>query len=267
MALNQAQLIAVPGGPDVIGAVSQGANVTITNGVVSTPVSAVTQLTAGTNITLTPSSGVGDVTVSLTVVPAGTNFPAGTVMPFKQATAPLNWTKLTTTDDGTLRIVSGAGGGTGGSVNYTSAFTSWTPSVSANFSYSGSTNTDNTNLTPTGIADIAGGRGIVGDTTLNLAQFGAHSHLINQANRDNAGGQHSLTSGGNYSLQTTRNTDGFGGNQGHNHSFNGATLDFAGNQSSHSHSLNYSGSNNFGVTMNAINLGVVYVDLILCSRN
>jgi hypothetical protein len=266
MALNQAQLIAVPGGPDVIGAVSQGANVTITNGIVSTPVSAVTQLNAGTNITLTPSSGVGDVTVSLTVVPAGTNFPAGTVMPFRQATAPLNWTKLTSTDDGTLRIVAGTGGGTGGSVNYTSAFTSWTPNVSANFSYSGSTSTDDANLTPSGFADIGQGRGIVNFVSLSLGQFGVHSHIIIGANLDGRGGD-SLPTGGNYNILTGRNTDTLGQNEGHTHNFNGANLEFSGTQSSHRHNFNYSGSNNFGVTMNALNFGVAYVDFILCSRN
>jgi hypothetical protein len=267
MALNQAQLIAVPGGPDVIGAVSQGTNVTITNGVVSAPTSAVTQLTAGTNITLSPPTGIGDVTVSLTVVPAGANFAAGTVMPFKQTTAPLNWTKLTTTDNGTLRIVSGTGGSTGGSVNFTSAFTSWTPGItSGNFSYSSSTNTDNANLTPTGFGDIGSGRGVVNNTTLSLGQYGIHSHTATSGCKD-GGGNQGLNTGGSYDLLSNQTSDNFGGNGSHQHNFNGANLNFSGQQSSHSHSFNYSGSSNFSISMNAINLGVTYVDLILCSRN
>lgn len=43
-----------------------------------------------------------------------TLIPAATVMLFFQAAAPVGWTKLTTQNDRALRIVSGAGGGTGG---------------------------------------------------------------------------------------------------------------------------------------------------------
>ena len=41
--------------------------------------------------------------------------PSGTVMLFYQAAAPLGWTKQTTHNDKALRVVSGAGGGAGGS--------------------------------------------------------------------------------------------------------------------------------------------------------
>jgi len=44
----------------------------------------------------------------------GTNFPAGTIMLFCQASAPTGWTKITTQNDKTLRIISGATGGTAG---------------------------------------------------------------------------------------------------------------------------------------------------------
>lgn len=41
--------------------------------------------------------------------------PAGTLMPFPQATAPTGWTLDTTHNDKMLRVVSGSGGGTAGS--------------------------------------------------------------------------------------------------------------------------------------------------------
>lgn len=44
----------------------------------------------------------------------GNLMPSGTVMVFGQASAPSGWTKIATTNDRMLRIVSGAGGGTGG---------------------------------------------------------------------------------------------------------------------------------------------------------
>ena len=40
--------------------------------------------------------------------------PSGTVMSFFQASAPTGWTQVTTSDNAMLRVVSGTGGGTGG---------------------------------------------------------------------------------------------------------------------------------------------------------
>jgi hypothetical protein len=51
-------------------------------------------------------------------------FGSGTSLIFPQASAPTGWTKVTTANDYALRIVSGTGGGTGGSVNFTTAFAS-----------------------------------------------------------------------------------------------------------------------------------------------
>jgi hypothetical protein len=47
----------------------------------------------------------------------GTLIPAGTVMCFFQAAAPTGWTQVTTQNDRVLRVVSSAGGGSGGSIN------------------------------------------------------------------------------------------------------------------------------------------------------
>lgn len=48
-------------------------------------------------------------------------FAAGTTMLFLQAAAPTGWTKSTTHNDKALRIVSGSGGGSGGSVAFSTA--------------------------------------------------------------------------------------------------------------------------------------------------
>ncbi|SEK64387.1 hypothetical protein [Nitrosovibrio tenuis] len=50
--------------------------------------------------------------------------PSGTVMSFFQAAAPTGWTQVTAHNDKALRIVSGTGGGSGGSVAFTTAFAS-----------------------------------------------------------------------------------------------------------------------------------------------
>ena len=45
-----------------------------------------------------------------------TVIPAGTVMPFYQAAAPAGWTQVTTQNDKVFRVVSGTGGGAGGTI-------------------------------------------------------------------------------------------------------------------------------------------------------
>lgn len=48
-------------------------------------------------------------------------FASATALPFFQAAAPTGWTKSVANDNAAIRIVSGAGGGTGGSANFTTA--------------------------------------------------------------------------------------------------------------------------------------------------
>ena len=50
--------------------------------------------------------------------------PSGTVVVFYQSSAPTGWTKSTSHDNKASRVVSGTGGGSGGSNNFTTAFNS-----------------------------------------------------------------------------------------------------------------------------------------------
>ncbi len=88
---------------------------------------------AGGWVVSNPSSGPNNLLV-----------PSGTAMLFVQATAPAGWTKKTDNDNKALRIVSGAGGGVGGSVAFTDAFVNYAP--------------------------------VVGGTALTTAQLPSHSH-------------------------------------------------------------------------------------------
>lgn len=73
MALNKAQLMASPDGPGsvpgAVGAVKAGQGISISSeGVISSTVDVgVTKLTAGNNIVISPSTGVGDLTISADV--------------------------------------------------------------------------------------------------------------------------------------------------------------------------------------------------------
>ena len=80
------------------------------------------------------------------------SFPKGTRLLFHQAAAPTGWTKQTTVNDAALRVVSGTtGGGTGGSLAFSSLF-----AAGKAVALSGS----------------------VGATTLTLAQLASHTHPI-----------------------------------------------------------------------------------------
>jgi hypothetical protein len=65
---------------------------------------------------------------------SGTGFAAGTTLLFYQASAPTGWTQVTTHNNKALRVVSSTGGGSGGSVAFTTAFASQTPAGSVSVS-------------------------------------------------------------------------------------------------------------------------------------
>jgi hypothetical protein len=81
--------------------------------------------------------------------------PQSSVSIFYQAAAPTGWSKSTTHNDKTLRVVSGTGGGSGGTTAFSSIFpTSTTPVSVSSIPLSGST----------------------GNTTLTTAELPSHTH-------------------------------------------------------------------------------------------
>lgn len=132
---------------------------------------------------------------------AAAGFPSGTAMLFVQTTAPTGWTKSTTHNDKTLRIVSGTAS-SGGSTAFSSVMTSRTPA------------------------------GTVGSTTLNTTQIPSHQHtmMITQQTNTTTGG--ALARGVNLTDNGTGGDDAgttslTGGGGSHNHSFTGTAMDFA----------------------------------------
>jgi len=203
MALNIAQLLDVPGGPGVIGAVQAGTGISIT----------------------------ADGTISATGDLSGFN-PGDTIV-FGQAAAPAGWTKVTTYDNYALRIVSGTGGGTGGTNPFTTAFTSFTPGGNVTV-----TNLQISGLTLQGAA-------------VGVSQFGSHGHNYKEPNPS---GQGAVSGGGFIVPQGSRNTTGYaGGNGQHSHSVSG-TASASG------------GSGTFTGTTTT-QFAVRYYDVILCRKN
>ena len=122
--------------------------------------------------------------------------PAGTTMLFVQTSAPTGWTKSTTHDNKALRIVSGAAS-SGGSVAFTTAFTSQAVS------------------------------GTVGSTVLTTNQIPSHSHnTISDITGVSGGGSQVIYTIGN-SGSRTGFTQVAGGGLGHDHTFTGTAINLA----------------------------------------
>jgi hypothetical protein len=135
-------------------------------------------------------------------------FPVGTRVLFQQTAAPTGWTKITTFNDAALRVVSGAAS-SGGSVGFTTAFSSQN----------------------------------VGATALSAAQIPSHTHTFSGTTSGIGDHVHTYTviaaiGGSSYtgggSGTVTANTGGAGA---HDHSYSGTTSSI-GSGSTHTHTLN-----------------------------
>lgn len=154
-----------------------------------------------TNMATPTSSADAATKAYVDTVAGGAGIPSTTRMVFAQASPPVGWTQVTTYNNYAMRIVSSGGGGTGGSVGFTTAFASQTPSGSVSVS------------------------GTVGGTAITEAQMPSHSHsafgngFILTGNSPGTAVQYVGTNGWfNY----VPNTSATGGGQTHTHSFSGS---------------------------------------------
>lgn len=133
-------------------------------------------------------------------------FPAGTVMLFAQTSAPTGWTKDTTNyNNSGLRVVTGAAS-TGGSVDFTTAFAS---------------------QTPTGSVTITSVSGSAGATTLTTPQIPSHTHGVPGVGGNEGAGlsPYQNITPGSYPTTAT----GGGGSHNHPFSFSSGSGTFSGN--------------------------------------
>jgi len=210
----------------------------------------------GTNTLTANSAIIGNGTSPVTFVAPGTSgnvltsngtnwtsvaaaaFDSGTVMLFAQTTAPTGWTKDTSNyNNSGLRIVTGTAS-TGGSVDFTTAFASQTPS---------------------GSVSITSVSGSAGATTLGTPEIPSHQHQWQLLGSGASGGQ----SGPYFGVDAACRNYNFGntGTGGYNQSVRPT-----GGGGSHTHPFSFSsGSGTF--SGNAINLAVKYVDVIRATKN
>jgi hypothetical protein len=188
---------------------------------------------------------------------------------FYQAAAPTGWTKVTTQDNKALRVVSGSGGVAGGSVAFTTAFASQTPSGTVAVSLNNTTAAGSVGLSAGGSVALSVS-GSVGATTLALSQTPSHNHATGTPNGGSLGtyGNYSYTNSYPCTLNNNSSVvfpNGGGGSHTHgftnpSYSFTNPSYSFAG--TAHTHTI---ASQTF--TGSAINLAVQYIDVIICTKN
>ena len=201
------------------------ANLTAENVILGNGASAVKVVAPGTANNVLTSNG----TTWISQAPAASGgFDAGTVMLFAQTTAPTGWTKNTTTgNNSALRLVTGTAS-TGGSVAFTTAFAS---------------------QTPTGSVSITSVTGSAGATTLSTPQIPSHSHnSTGEVGYSQSYLPSKVVSRSEATPRPQIATTSTGGGGSHDHPFSFS-----------------SGSGTF--SGNAINLAVQYIDIIRASKD
>lgn len=199
----------------------------------------------------------------------GSAFPAGTQMLFVQTAAPTGWTKVVTTNDATLRVVSGAAG-TGGTTAFSTVFASRTPAGSVSGTASGTSaaaTATNVSYTPTGNVSISGGS--VDSHSLSIAELPAHDHIT--AFYSPGGSTTGWVVPASSTGASVSSTQATGSTLGHTHPFTPPGGSFTGNaatitQNSHSHTISSIAiSASFSGT--AMDFAVKYVDVIMATKD
>ena len=170
--------------------------VDIDSGTIDGTTIATSDVTVGSGKTLDVSAGTLTTSTAQKQTISATAFASGTKMIFQQTAAPTGWTKVTSSNDVALRVVSGTVG-SGGSVAFETAFASHTPSQSSSASVSSHTlaanelpahfhdiHVDSSLPSHTGGAIVAGpGAATNAKTTLSSGNMGGagHTHGMTQA--------------------------------------------------------------------------------------
>jgi len=204
----------------------------------------------GTSSQVLQTNGSGVLSFATVSGSGGSDIPSGTTMLFYETSAPTGWTKSTSINNHTLRIVSGSGGVTGGNVDFVNVFKNWSNSATVDLS----------NLY-TGYENAGGSVSVtVQGHTLTTSQIPSHSHSYTRVANNSAQDERGGGANGRFTFDqgtTSDNTGSTGGNSSHNH---GASASFSPTQ--HRHTI--SGSPTASFTQD---LRVRYADFIICTKN
>ena len=176
----------------------------------------------------------------------GAGVPSGTVMVFYQSAAPTGWTKSTSNNDKALRVVSGNGGGTGGTHALSSPPSLAHTHTSAAHVHSVGAHSHGNNLSAAA-------------HTLSTSQMPSHNH-------SSIGGAYAATTNspnptGQYNNPNSNlNTGSTGGGGSHSHSMSGSV-----SNSSAFNSSSAGGAATSSTTPTAF--APQYIDVIICAKN
>ena len=206
-----------------------------------TGVPAAPTATSGTNTTQLATTAY----VLAAIPPPVASFPSGTVMVFHQTAAPTGWTKSTTHNDKALRVVSGNGGGNGGTHDLTSP-----PSLAH-------THTGAAHVHSIG-AHSHGNNLSAAAHTLSVAQMPSHNHGVSSGYRTYNG---NTTWAYHHAGSGTQVTSGYAGGGGsHSHGMSGGV-----SNSSAYNSSSAGGDATSSTTPTAF--APKYIDVIICSKD
>ena len=168
-------------------------------------------------------------------------FPSGTSMLFQQTNAPTGWTKQTTHNDKSLRIVTGSVG-TGGSVAFSTA-------LGSGATVAGGTISGNpgSNLSVSMSGNIS-------NTTLSTSQIPAHYHSNIAVNVGAWNAAYHPGAQGNSQGNVTSQNAGGGGSHNHGHNLSGS---LSGNVT----------AGNLAVGASTAAINVNYVDFIIANKD
>lgn len=196
--------------------------------------------------------------------------PNGSVMAFFQSSAPTGWTQVTTQNDKILRVVSGTGGGTGGTWATSSGVTS--SEVAAHTHTSAAHTHTSAAHTHTSAAHThTGGSLAAASTSLSTAQMPAHTHnWFVSASTTNASGTAGFATTRNDN-STNRATSSTGSGSSHSHSLSGTSASTTPGATG-STTPSATGSTTPGATgsANAHSHTISapqYIDVIICSKD
>jgi hypothetical protein len=162
------------------------------------------------------------------------DIPSASITTFHQSTALTGWTKITTYNDYALRVTTGTVS-TGGFTNFSSVFTS---------------------LTPTG---SVGGTATIGDTTLDSTMIPSHTHTGSRQSSPAA-----MPSGG---AITSNPAGGLVAIRPPAIAYTTYTSGSSGGGGSHNHTQPLTFDSTPGFSGNALNMSIKYVDCIIAQRN
>ena len=203
--------------------------------------------TTNTGVTVTGTVAATAVTGDGSGLTGVDPFPSGTKLSFFQASAPTGWTQDTSNNDKVLRVVSGTGGGTGGTHALTSP-----PSLA--HTHTGASHTHSTPSHSHSHSLSAGAH------TLTLSEIPSHTHYSQRG--DSSG---SISGQGHQNKDQNKHekdkiTSASGGGGSHSHSLSGSIT---------SGGSGTSGSSGTGTTSSTTPTAFApqYIDVIVCEKD